>query len=131
VYIDEILGKKSKKTTYQTVEHKESSLGQSRYSKMKLVNTTIKIIYYYTAFPLRVITFTGFASAFICFVLSLIFIYRKLAYDVELGFTSIIVAIFFSTGIILLCIGIIGEYLRRLFYFLSPREYFKIDDSLE
>ncbi len=131
VYIDEILGKKSKKTVSQVVEHRPSLLSRSRYSNSKLIKTTIKIIYYYTALPLKLITLTGFVSALICFILGLYFIYRKLFFDVELGYTSIIVAIFFSTGIILLCIGIIGEYLRRLFYFLSPREFYKIEDSFE
>ncbi len=34
--------------------------------------------------------------------------------DVQLGFTSLVVAIFFSTGMILLSLGIIGEYIRRI-----------------
>jgi hypothetical protein len=42
------------------------------------------------------------------------FIYNKVVNDVQLGYTSMIVAIFFSTGMMLMSLGIIGEYIRKI-----------------
>ena len=48
-------------------------------------------------------------------IIGLFFIYKKIFHDVPLGFTALIVAILFSTSIILLSLGIIGEYLSRIY----------------
>jgi undecaprenyl-phosphate 4-deoxy-4-formamido-L-arabinose transferase len=42
------------------------------------------------------------------------FIYNKMFFNVPLGYTSLIVAIFFSTGMIMMSLGIIGEYIRKI-----------------
>lgn len=48
------------------------------------------------------------------FISGCFFIYNKVVNDVQLGYTSLIVAIFFSTGMMLMSLGIIGEYIRKI-----------------
>lgn len=56
----------------------------------------------------------GLVMSLVFFVMGCFYIYDKLVNAVSIGFTSLIVAIFFSTGLILFSLGIIGEYIRRI-----------------
>jgi hypothetical protein len=57
----------------------------------------------------------GLLFSIVTFFFGLYFIYQKLFSYAELGFTSLIVAISFSTSLILFALGIIGEYITRLY----------------
>ncbi len=48
--------------------------------------------------------------------------YKKWMFDVPLGYTSLIVAIFFSTGILMFALGIIGAYIRRIYLSQQGRQ---------
>jgi undecaprenyl-phosphate 4-deoxy-4-formamido-L-arabinose transferase len=113
--LDEVLSWYTSSVANVTVEHADRKAGRSGYSTFKLVLLTLNYIINYTVLPLRLMTYLGIFGSIICLVLSIIYIYQKLSYDVELGFTSLIVAIFFSTSLILFCLGIIGEYISRLY----------------
>jgi len=76
---------------------------------------TLNYVVNYTVLPLRMMTYAGLLFSFITMCIGLYFIYEKLYADVALGYTSIIVAIFFSTSLILFCLGIIGEYVSRMY----------------
>jgi len=82
---------------------------------MKLMLLTINYVVNYTVIPLRLMTYGGLLSSFITLCIGLYFIYQKQYENVELGFTSIVVAIFFSTSLILFSLGIIGEYISRMY----------------
>ncbi|PSR13480.1 MAG: hypothetical protein DA408_10700 [Bacteroidetes bacterium] len=103
------------------VERASRSAGKSGYSLTSLFAMTVQIIIHYTALPLKVMTLGGLLSAVVCFVAGLVFVIRKLVYDVPLGFTATIVIISFGLSLILASLGIIGEYMRRL-YFLQLRK---------
>lgn len=113
--LDEVLSWYTSSVANVAVDHQSRTNGRSGYSAIKLVLLTLNYIINYTVLPLRLMTYLGIFGSLICLVLSIIYIYQKLSYDVELGFTSLIVAIFFSTSLILFCLGIIGEYISRLY----------------
>ncbi len=73
----------------------------------------------------------GFISALVSFISGIFFIYRKIAMDVPLGFTALIVAILFSTSIILLSLGVIGEYLSRIYMVQNRKPPFAIKEMLK
>lgn len=114
-FIDEILSWHTTKIEWQPVRHAARREGQSGYSFVKLSFLTLNLIFAYTTVPLRFMTWFGFASFWVCLLLVIFFIYQKIALGAPLGFTAIIVSIFMSTGLILFSLGIIGEYLNRLF----------------
>jgi len=115
VFIDEILLWYSGNISFVEVDHQLSEKPQSGYSTLKLVRLFINVILYSTVTPLKIMIYGGFFFAFVNFIISLIFIYRKMVYNVPLGYTSIIVTILFSTGILLFFLGIIGKYLSKIF----------------
>lgn len=113
--LDEVLSWYTNNITSVTVDHHVRSGGRSGYNIIKLIFLTINYVISYTVLPLRFMTYLGIFGSLITFILGLFYIYDKYVNAVELGFTSLIVAIFFSTSLILFSLGIIGEYVSRLF----------------
>ena len=127
-YLDEVLAWHSKKTSFTIVEHKERLAGSSGYSPAMLIKMSIRILLSYTALPLKFITYLGLLSSLVSFGFGIYYIYEKLTNDSQTGFTAIIVSIFFSTGLILFSLGIIGEYISRIFLIQSGKPPFKIKE---
>ena len=92
---------------------------------------TIQIILNYTTIPLRLMTIGGSISGLVCTLIGIYFIYRKIVFDVPLGFTATIVVISFGISIILFCLGIIGEYIRRLYFLQISKPPFTIKEMIE
>ncbi len=114
-FLDEILAWHTDNIVHVVVEHLPRKEGKSGYTLFKLFKITIKLIVGYTAFPLKIISWFGLLSALTCLGFVSYFIYMKYTFGAELGFTTLIVSIFLSTGLILFSLGIIGEYMRRLY----------------
>lgn len=114
VLLEEYLIKYSSKIQTCQIRHEERKHGQSSYSSWKLLRMAIQIMLFHSSIPLKLITRFGLLLSVAFFGMGCYFIYKKMIYDVPLGFTSLIVAIFFSTGLLLLSLGIIGEYIRKI-----------------
>ena len=97
------------------VEHDMRSEGKSGYSLLGLVGIAFRLIFFYTDFPLRAMTVIGLLIAVTCFGFGIYFVYEKLVIGTEAGFASIITSIFFTTGIIMLCLSILGAYISRIY----------------
>ncbi|HXH17974.1 MAG TPA: glycosyltransferase family 2 protein [Chitinophagales bacterium] len=115
--LDEVLQWFTSNISYCTVEHHWRTEGKSGYSIFKLVRMTLGYLVYYTVFPLRMMTYIGFISSLASFIGGIVYIYNRVRRgdEVVVGFTTIIVAISFSTSIILFSLGIIGEYISRIY----------------
>ena len=128
--LDEVLNWYTSNIAYAKVEHAARKKGKSSYSVYKLMLITFGYIIYYTVIPLRIMTYVGFFFSMISFVIGVFYIYNWLAEEVALGFTSIIVAIFFSTSIILFSLGIIGEYISRFYTSAWGKPPYMIEEIL-
>ena len=115
LFLDAVLNWYSTNIQLVEVNHESRKFGKTGYTLTKLLNIYINIVYYYSTKPLKLIIILGLTSSFFSFLIGLRFIYNKLIHDVPLGYTSIIVAIMFSTSIILFCLGVIGNYLYKLY----------------
>lgn len=90
--------------------------GESSWNFWGLMNLAIEGITSFTTAPLRFATITGFIIAFISFLYGLYFISKTLIFGEPVqGFTTTIVVVLFLGGIQLLAIGILGEYIGRIF----------------
>lgn len=114
VFLDEYLIDFSSTVDFTIVKHEKRADGTSSYSSDKLFQFALGIILYHSTFPLRFITRLGLLMSITFFGIGIYYICQKLFYDAQIGFTSIIVSIFFSSGIILFALGIIGEYIRKI-----------------
>ncbi|MCX6250113.1 MAG: glycosyltransferase family 2 protein [Bacteroidetes bacterium] len=115
IFIDELFNWYTNHIEFVIVEHHKRPYQKSTYSSHLLFSMFSNLVIYYTAIPLKMMVYSGFISAFLSFIIGMVFIYHKLVHNVPLGFTALIVAILFSTSIILLSLGIIGEYLSRIY----------------
>ena len=125
IYIDEILSWFTNNIDYVTVKHLPRE-GTSSYSTAKLFLMTFNLLINYTVFPLRMMTYFGLFVSIISACFGLYFLFMKLLFGAEIGFTALIVAIFFSTSLVMFCMGIIGEYISRLYINQSNRPTFLI-----
>lgn len=115
VYIDEILLWYTHNIHFIKVDHVPRKYSKSGYSASKLFSMSANIVFYYTAMPLKIMVYSGIICSILSFLTGIYFIIRKVLFKVPHGYTSLIVAILFSTGVIILCLGIIGEYLNRIY----------------
>ncbi len=115
IYLDELFNWYTSDIDFVPVQHNKRPYQQSNYTPRSLFSLLTNLVIYYTAIPLRLMVYGGIIASIISFVIGLVFIYRKIFQDVPLGFTAMIVAVLFSTSIILMSLGILGEYLSRIY----------------
>ena len=90
--------------------------GDSKYSFRKLVSLASDGILSFSYAPLRLATVTGFLISAFSFLLGAYFIIRRLMIgEAPQGFATLITSITFFSGVILLTLGVIGEYVGRIF----------------
>lgn len=130
VYIDELLLWYTDFIEFVQVIHKKRKNSKSGYSPVKLFKLAFNITIYYTTVPLRFMVISGVAISIISFLLGIYFIYKKVYFNVPLGYTSMIVAILFSTSIILVSLGIIGEYLSRIYMVQNKKPPYTIREEI-
>jgi polyisoprenyl-phosphate glycosyltransferase len=126
IFIDEILQWYTEDIHLVEVRHEPRKYSQSTYSSGKILHMVGNILIYYTTVPLKVLVYGGFLISFITLFYGLYFIGKKLFFNVPLGYTSLIVTILFSTSIILFSLGVIGEYLSRIYQVQNRKPQYSV-----
>lgn len=130
IFIDEVLQWYTYSFAYVDLPHYPREKGKSGYTFGKLIKLYLNILSNYSAFPLQLITYAGFMFSFLSFFFGLVFVYRKLMHNVPMGYTSIIVAIFFSSGVIMMCLGTIGQYLFKMYLAYQNKPMYSVKQIL-
>ncbi|MEI7895480.1 MAG: glycosyltransferase family 2 protein [bacterium] len=131
IYIDELFNWYTSHISFVLVDHQKRPFQQSTYTSGRLFSMFSNLVIYYTAMPLKMMVYGGFISALVSFMTGILFIYRKFVHGVPIqGFTALIVTILFSTSIILLSLGVIGEYLSRIYMVQNRKPPFSIKTVL-
>jgi glycosyltransferase involved in cell wall biosynthesis len=92
------------------------SAGKSKWNYWRLWNFALEGITSHTTAPLRLASYLGFAVALLAFFYALFLVYDKLVHGNPLaGYPSLMVTILFLGGVQLITLGVIGEYLGRMF----------------
>ena len=95
---------------------KKREIGKSKWTLSKKIKLVYDSLLSFSYFPIKIITNVGFITFFVSIILLIITIYKRIAgiIDVE-GYTSLIMIMLMGFGIIMLSIGILGEYLWRTY----------------
>ena len=110
------------------VEHFERAYGQSGYTFNKLISLWSNIMGY-SIVPLRIATRLGVTLSFLSIIAAVVVIIKKLMHpNMAVGWASTIVTIIFFSGLILLFMGLIGEYIGRMYQNLSNDPQFVVRD---
>jgi glycosyltransferase involved in cell wall biosynthesis len=112
------------------VIHRKRGEGKSTYSILKRIQLTRIGLLNSSTKLLSLGTYLGILSGIISFLSIIYFIYMKLVYDVPLGYTSIIISIFFVGSILMILLGIIGEYLSEIYYEVKGRPNYIVDEVI-
>jgi glycosyltransferase involved in cell wall biosynthesis len=103
--------------------------GQTKWPYLKLFNFAVEGITGFSVVPLRLASYAGFLTAFSAFVYALFLLVKTLTIgDSVKGFPTLILTILILGGLQLMAMGIIGEYLGRLFKESKRRPLFLLDD---
>jgi len=104
------------KQTSVQVDQGMREKGESKYRIRSLISQVLNALISFSGKPLRLISLIGLSLATVSFCIGFVLtIYKLTRNQMVPGWTSITLSIFCSTGIILLCLGIIAEYLGRLY----------------
>jgi polyisoprenyl-phosphate glycosyltransferase len=90
--------------------------GTSKYTVGRLMLLALDGLISFSYVPLRIITALGLSVSLLSLILAVFFFVKKLVYGLSPpGYASLIVSIFFLAGIQLITLGVIGEYVGRIF----------------
>ena len=113
------------------VEHNEREEGKSSYSLKKLISLALDTILSFSDKPLKIFTILGFSISMIAFLFGCYFMFGALTGRItEPGFSSLIISIWFLSGIIISTIGVVGIYLGKTFNQVKNRPIFIIDEKI-
>ena len=102
--------------TYVTFETEDRIAGESSMNYKTLINLAIEGILSYTTVPLRIATVIGVFTSLFAFIYMLVVFIKTLLYgDPVQGYPTMMIVILFLGGIQLLALGILGEYIGRIF----------------
>lgn len=121
------IGLKSCNIYYDGIERRA---GKTKYSFLKLLDLAWNAITSFSLFPLRMITVIGVLTSFVSLM---VLLYALISYFKHLsipGWTSIMMTIAFFSGIIIMSLGIIGEYLSKVLIEVKDRPLYQIEKSI-
>jgi len=105
--------------------------GETKYPLRKMTRFALDGITSFSYFPLRLATWTGFAVSIFAFFYIVVVLILKATGVSWLGYTSLMASILFLGGVQLLMIGIMGEYLARIFDEVKRRPLYLVGEHTD
>jgi len=113
------------------MEERERISGTSGYTFVKSLKLLLNGFTAFSVKPLRLATFMGIISAVIGFVFAIYVVLRKLIYsEIAAGYSSLMAVLLFIGGIIMVCLGLIGEYVGRIYISLNNSPQYVIRQTI-
>ena len=113
----------------ETIEYVRASrrVGDSKFSGWKLWNLALEGFTSFSTIPLRLWTYIGGIGAFFSIIYALFISIRTLVYGVEVpGYASLIVIFLFISSLQILSVGVLGEYIGRIYMETKNRPIYVI-----
>jgi len=118
------------KHVYLTVEHRERAEGQSSYTFGKLLKMALQGWTSYSDKLLKLSAYIGFFFSSVAFLAALMIVFMYFYHGFQSGWASIFVLILFSSGLILMSIGVAGVYIGKTFEQSKDRPLYIIDQRV-
>lgn len=113
-------------------DRSQRAAGESKYPLKALIKLAYNGIFNFSEFPIKLIKRVSYAAVSISLLYFFYSLYRQLIFgDVPRGFMATIFIIIFFSGIQLFFMGIMGEYLLRIFFQVKGRPLFIVKDEIE
>lgn len=101
--------------------------GSSGYNFRKMMSITTARVFSFSMFPIRMAIYSGALISLMSFLAAVVLIYRRIIGEAYPGWTSIVVLILFLFGINFAFLGIIGEYLGKIFIETKQRPTYVVN----
>lgn len=119
------------KFAYVDYVRQKRKFGNSKFSGWKLWNFAIEGITSFSTIPLRVWTYVGIIISSLSFLYGLFIVIRTLIFGIDIpGYSSIFVSVLFLGGIQIMGIGVLGEYLGRVYMEVKQRPVYLIREII-
>ena len=131
-YIDGLILRSTERIGMQLCHHEDRKTGSSNYTLRKLVRLWLNMFTGFSILPLRLTSYLGILVSFCSLLLALYFFLARAFgpiftnQEIPIGWASTIVAITSLAGLQLIMLGMIGEYLGRLFLTMSGTPQFLV-----
>lgn len=122
-----LLGFKSSQVLY---DRKPRTKGESKYPFKKMLAFAWDGITSFSVVPLRLVTIMGLATFFLSFLLICYSVYRWFLGDTVIGWTSLVTVVALFSGVQLISLGIIGEYVGKIYKETKMRPSFIIQKKI-
>ena len=109
---------------------KRRSGGKSKYTLAKMIRLATDGITSFSIRPLRIISFIGFNVVLFSIIMTIISIVEYFLNKNVRGYTTLLLVLLFSSGTILLSLGVIGEYVGKIYVETKKRPKFIIDSVI-
>ncbi len=130
-YIIGLVLRATKNITNVPVKHRSREIGTSGYTMKKLLGLWFNGFTAFSILPLRIATVAGSAFAGIGFLYGIYTIIKKLVNPaVPLGFSSMMSAIVFIGGMLMLMLGLVGEYVGRIYISINNSPQYVIREEI-
>ncbi|PLS17580.1 glycosyltransferase [Bacillus sp. M6-12] len=108
-------------------ERKERMAGETKYPLKKMLSFAFDGITSFSVTPIRFVLLLGLASFFVSVLIGIYFLALKFSGNTATGWTSLIISIWLIGGIQLIAIGLIGEYIGKIYKESKRRPKFIVD----
>lgn len=134
-YVDGLILRSTSSIGQQTVEHEERAEGQSNYTFRRLVRLWLNMFTSFSVVPLRAASILGAVMSVVGVLLAVFFVVSWYTggllirhEDIPPGWASLIVSVTVFAGVQLLVLGILGEYVGRVFLTVNRTPQFVVRD---
>ena len=119
-------------TAYIPYEAEKRRGGKSKWNTKKLTKYAIEGIVSFSTAPLRISTYIGFISSVVSIVYLIAVIIQKLCYGIDVpGYATIVVLVLLLGGLQLFCLGVLGEYLAKMYIQVKNRPVYIVKEHLK
>ncbi len=118
-------------TKYIPYKAEERESGESKWGFKKLMKYAFEGIVSFTTFPLKISAYVGFISALVSIVYLVIVVIQKLAFGINVpGYATIVVLVLLLGGLQLFSLGILGEYISKIYVQVKNRPIYVLREHL-
>lgn len=125
-YVDGLITQVTNRYGKLKVEHYERAEGRSGYTLRKLIRLWLTIAINFSTLPLRAATMFGFGLTIFGVLVTGLAIVERLFLSVEAGWTSVIAAVLIFSGAQLVVLGVMGEYVGRIFLHMNKKPQYTV-----
>lgn len=122
-----LIGLSSTQVTYR---RQERFAGESKYPLRKMLGFAIDGITSFSIQPIRMVTAAGFIFFALSLLVALYTLIAKLTGEAVAGWTSIVMSVWFIGGIQMMCTGLVGEYIGKIYKEVKARPKYFVEKQL-